>query len=99
VQAADVNTTDGQLITGNYTLLKDPLHVFGYGNVVPVVTQKALEKEGPAFVDTINEVSSMLTNGAVQELNAAVDLSGQDPRAAARQFLASHGFTLVSTGQ
>ena len=29
VQAADVNTTDAQLTTGNYRLLRDPRKVFG----------------------------------------------------------------------
>ena len=43
VQAADVNTTDGQLATGDYGLLRDPRHVFGWGNVVPVVSPRLLD--------------------------------------------------------
>ncbi|MFL5824105.1 MAG: glycine betaine ABC transporter substrate-binding protein [Solirubrobacteraceae bacterium] len=91
VQAADVTTTDGALSTGSYTLLSDPLGVFGWGNVVPVVSMKALAMEGPAFATTINEVSSLLTTAVIRDLNAQVDLAGQDPRVVAGQFLAENG--------
>jgi len=97
VQAADVNTTDGQLTTGNYVLLKDPLNVLGWGNVVPVVSTQVVQAEGPAFVATINRVSALLTLQAIRQLNAAVDLSGEDPAAVAQQFLAAHGLAPAST--
>jgi osmoprotectant transport system substrate-binding protein len=98
VQAADVNTTDGQLTTGNYVLLKDPLKVLGWGNIVPVVSAQVLQNEGPAFAATINRVSALLTQQAIRQLNAAVDLSGEDPAAVAQQFLAAHGLAPASTG-
>jgi osmoprotectant transport system substrate-binding protein len=91
VQAADVNTTDAQLTSGNYTLLSDPRHVFGIGNVVPVVSSQVLDEEGPAFADTVNKVSALLTLPAIRALNAAVDLGGQDPSNVARRFLVDHG--------
>ena len=91
VQAADVNTTDGQLTTGNYVLLKDPMKVLGWGNVVPVVSAKVLQAEGPAFAKTINRVSKLLTLQAIRQLNAAVDIYNEDPSAVAQQFLAAHG--------
>ncbi len=91
VQAAYVNTTDGELTTGDYTLLTDTDRVFGIGNVVPVVTSQVLDEEGPAFAATINRVSSLLTLSAIREMNAAVDLSGQDPDGVAKRFLADHG--------
>jgi osmoprotectant transport system substrate-binding protein len=91
VQAANVTTTDAALSTGNYTLLSDPVGVFGWGNVVPVVSKKALAMEGPAFATTINQVSALLTTAVIRELNAQVDMSGQDPRVVAEQFLAENG--------
>lgn len=97
VQAADVNSTDGQLSNDSYALLRDTSHVFGFGNVVPVVTQKALDKEGPAFVATINAVSALLTTPVMRQLNAAVALEHQDPTTVAKQFLEAHH--LVSTAQ
>ena len=91
VQAAVVNTTDAELTTGNYTLLGDPLRVFGIGNVVPVVSSQVLDQEGPAFADTVNKVSALLTLPTIRALNAAVDLWGQDPASVARRFLVDHG--------
>jgi osmoprotectant transport system substrate-binding protein len=91
VQAAEVNSTDGELTTGNYTLLDDPKKVLGVGNVVPVVSQQVLASEGPAFAATINRVSSLLTVQVMRALNAAVDVAGEDPAAVAKRFLVDHG--------
>jgi osmoprotectant transport system substrate-binding protein len=91
VQAADLNTTDGELASGDYTLLRDPRTVFGWGNVVPVVSVKALSAEGPAFATTINRVDGLLTRSVMRQLNADVDVSHQDPAAVAKQFLQTHG--------
>jgi osmoprotectant transport system substrate-binding protein len=91
VQAAVVNTTDPQLLTGDYPLLSDPMDVFGWGNVVPVASAKALAAEGPVFAATINRVSALLTLPEMRELNAAVVLDNQDPAVVAQQFLQSAG--------
>ena len=79
MQAAVVNTTDPQLLTGEYPLLSDPMDVFGWGNVVPVASAKVLAAEGPVFAATVNRVSALLTLPQMRELNAAVVLDGQDP--------------------
>jgi osmoprotectant transport system substrate-binding protein len=91
VQAAYVNSTDGQLASGDYQLLADHRRIFGWGNVMPVVSTKALIEEGPAFVATIERVSQMLTTPVMRELNAAVDVAKQDPAGVAKQFLETHG--------
>jgi osmoprotectant transport system substrate-binding protein len=91
VQAADVNTTDGQLASGDYALLRDPRRIFGWGNVVPVVSAQALTAEGPAFEVTIERVDDTLTTDVMRRLNQAVDISHQDPAAVARQYLETHG--------
>jgi osmoprotectant transport system substrate-binding protein len=94
---ADVNTTDGQLITGNDTLLRDPLRAFGFGNVVPVVPIKVLEAEGPQFAATLNRVTALLTAATMRQLNAAVDVDGQDPKVVAATFLQVHGLVAPTT--
>jgi osmoprotectant transport system substrate-binding protein len=90
VQAAVVNTTDGELASSQYVLLSDPQHVFGWGNVVPVVSQNALVQEGPAFMATINEVTALLTERVMRQLNADVAVLGEDPVKVAQQFLEAH---------
>ena len=96
IQAADVNTTDGDLASGDYRVLRDPSHVLGWGNVVPVVTQKTLEKEGPRFAATINSVNSLLTLPAMRQMNEQVE-QHVDPATVAARFLETHG--LIAPGQ
>jgi osmoprotectant transport system substrate-binding protein len=91
VQAAYVNSTDGPLASGDYRLLADHRRIFGWGNIVPVVSAKALAAEGPAFAETIERVDRMLTTPVMRQLNAAVDVAKQDPAAVAKQFLQTHG--------
>jgi osmoprotectant transport system substrate-binding protein len=91
VQAADITTTDGQLASGDYAVLADPRHLFGFGNVVPVVSAKVLAAEGPAFAATLDRVDRLLTLPVIRQLNLAVDIAGQDPTAVATQFLETHG--------
>jgi osmoprotectant transport system substrate-binding protein len=91
VQAAYVNSTDGQLASGDYRLLSDDRGIFGSGNVVPVVSAAALAKEGPAFAATVQRVDRALTTPVMRRLNAAVDVAKQDPAAVAKQFLQTHG--------
>jgi len=91
VDVQNVFSTDGQLLSGKFTVLADPKHVFGYQNVAPVVRKSVLAAEGPAFEQTLNKVSSLLTIKAIQQMNAAVSLDKQAPAAVARQFLAANG--------
>jgi glycine betaine/choline ABC-type transport system substrate-binding protein len=91
VQAAYVNSTDGQLASGDYRVLSDNRRIFGWGNVVPVVSATALAKEGPVFAATVERVDRALTTPVMRRLNAAVDVAKQDPAAVATQFLETHG--------
>jgi osmoprotectant transport system substrate-binding protein len=91
VQAAYMTTTDGELAGTTFTMLADPLRVFGWGNVMPVVRAAVLAAEGPDFAATINRVSALLTLPVMRRLNAAVELAQQDPALVAHQFLAEHG--------
>ena len=91
IQVANVMTTDGQLAGGNYTVLADPRNTFGWGNAVPVVSQKALTAEGPTFGATVDRVSALLSTDVMRDLNQAVDVAGEDANAVARTFLETHG--------
>lgn len=91
VQVADGFTTDPPLTTGKYTILNDPKKVFGFQNVAMIVKQSVLNAEGPAFAQTINAVSALLTLPAIQKMNAAVSLDQQSPSSVAHAFLAANG--------
>jgi osmoprotectant transport system substrate-binding protein len=91
VDTQDVFTTDGQLLGGKFKLLADPKHVFGFQNVAPIVKKSVLSAEGPAFEETVNKVSKLLTIPAIQQMNKAVSVEKQAPRSVAEQFLKANG--------
>ncbi len=88
VDAADVFTTDGQLQSSSaYVVLKDPKNLFGFQNEAPLVRQKVLDQQGPAFADTLNAVSAKLTTQVMRQMNASVVLRGESPAVVADTFL------------
>jgi osmoprotectant transport system substrate-binding protein len=91
VNVATIFTTDPQLKSGKYTVLTDTKNLFGFQNVAPVVKQSLLSTEGPAFTQTINKVSSLLTLPAIIQMNAAVALDQQSPASVAQSFLKANG--------
>jgi osmoprotectant transport system substrate-binding protein len=91
VNSADAFSTDGQLTTGKYVALQDPKHIMGFQHIAPVVKKSLLASEGPAFAQTLNWVDSLLTQQAILQMNAAIQLHHIDPAVVARQFLAANG--------
>jgi osmoprotectant transport system substrate-binding protein len=90
VEAADVFTTDPQLVGGDYTVLKDPKAVFGFQNLAPVVSRKVLDAQGRAFAETLDAVSGTLTTAAMRKMNAAVAVDKRSPADVAREFLSAN---------
>jgi osmoprotectant transport system substrate-binding protein len=90
VDAIDVFTTDGQLSEGKFVVLKDPKGLFGFQNGVPLVRRDVLSREGPAFAQTLNAVSALLTTSEMRHMNAAMSVGAKSPAAVADQFLRSH---------
>jgi osmoprotectant transport system substrate-binding protein len=93
VDVQNVFTTDGQLLGGKFKLLADPKHVFGFQNVAPLVKQSTVAAEGPAFVQTLNKVSALLTINAIQQMNAAVSIDKQSASSVAAKFLQDNGLS------
>jgi osmoprotectant transport system substrate-binding protein len=93
VDVQNVFTTDGQLLGGKFKLLADPKHVFGYQNVAPLVKQSVVAAEGPAFAQTLNKVSALLTINAIQQMNAAVSIDKQSAASVAATFLKDNGLS------
>jgi osmoprotectant transport system substrate-binding protein len=87
VDTIAIFTTDGQLLAHQYAVLSDPKNIFGYQNVAPVVRKSVLKREGAAFAQTLNAVSSRLTTKVMQRMNAEVVLDHRTPAAVARRFL------------
>jgi osmoprotectant transport system substrate-binding protein len=93
VDTIAIFTTDPQLASGKYAVLTDTKGIFGYQQVVPVVKKSVLAKEGPAFEQTLNAVSKLLTFQAIIAMNKAVAIDQQDPGAVAKAFLQANHIT------
>ena len=92
VDSANVFSTDAQLASGKYTVLKDPEGVFGFQNILFVMDKKKYDAEGGAqFMDIINKVNSLLTAEAMRSMNSAVDIDKKKPAEVAKAFLQANG--------
>jgi osmoprotectant transport system substrate-binding protein len=80
VLAAGIFSTDPQLISTKYVVLRDPKNIFGFQHVAPIVSRK-LVRENPEVLPTLNRVSSLLTLKAMIAMNKAVAI---DKRSAAK---------------
>jgi len=91
VLAADVFTTDPQLLSGKYVQLRDPKNMFGFQYVAPVVDRDLVSENGARFTSTINKVSSLLTVQAMQAMNKAVGVDKKPAAKVADAFLRANG--------
>ena len=92
IRAGDGLSTDPPLGPGsNYTVLGDPRHVTGFGNVAPVVTTSVLEASDVSLAQTVNAVSAKLTLNAIAGMNRVVAVDKQDPATVAGAFLKANG--------
>jgi osmoprotectant transport system substrate-binding protein len=91
VDSADVFTTDPQLASGKYTVLKDPKGIFGFQNIAFVIDKdKLAQLGGDQFMSIINGVNKLLTTPAMSAMNKAVAIDKQDEATVAKQFLAAN---------
>jgi osmoprotectant transport system substrate-binding protein len=91
VLAADVFTTDPQLLSGKYVQLSDPKNMFGFQHVVPVVDRDLVAENGAKFSSTINKVTSLLTVRAIAAMNRAVGVNKKPAAKVAAAFLKANG--------
>jgi len=88
VDTANVFSTDAQLASGKYKVLKDPKGVFGFQNVLFVINKPKYEAlGGQQFMDVVNKVNALLTEEAMRSMNSAVDIDKKAPAEVAKAFL------------
>lgn len=91
VDVAVVFTTDGLLADADLVLLADDRRLQPVENVVPVVSQAALDRYGPRLAQALDAVSAALTTRGLVVLSWRVDVAGQDVAAEARGWLLRRG--------
>ena len=87
---AVLDTTDGNLATGDLVLLADDRHLQPAENVVPVITGSALARYGKRLADAVNAVSAQLTAQALLFMDWRIEVAGNDVMAEARGWLERH---------
>jgi osmoprotectant transport system substrate-binding protein len=86
IDAGNVFTTDPQLASGKYTVLKDPKNIFGFQNIALVVNKNKVNA-CPNLMTTVNGINKLLTTPAIIAMNKAVAIDKQQPAAVAKAFL------------
>ena len=87
----EVFTTDGRIKALDLTVLEDDKAFFPKYNVAPVLTQAVVE-EHPAVKELFAPVVEKLTDDVLIDLNARVDVDGEDPADVAIAWLREAGF-------
>jgi osmoprotectant transport system substrate-binding protein len=87
VEAAAIFTTDPQLISTNYVVLREPRNMFGFQFVAPVLDKDLVSENSSAFTSTVNKVSSLLTTRAMIAMNKAVAIDKKSAASVAKAFL------------
>ena len=91
---ADVSivfTTDPQIKRENEVLLEDDKGMFPPYNSTLLLKTDTVKKAGPDLTTVVEQVNKGLTDEAMQELNARVDLDKSDPAQVAQEYLTETG--------
>ncbi|MFI0983542.1 glycine betaine ABC transporter substrate-binding protein [Streptomyces sp. NPDC021093] len=86
----EVFTTDGRIKAMDLVVMEDDKRFFPNYNAAPEVNSETLKKH-PAIADLLAPVTAKLSNEVAQDLNAKVDVDGDDPHAVAKEWLVGEG--------
>jgi len=87
----EVFTTDGRIKSMNLVVMKDDKKFFPNYNAAPTVNTDTLKK-WPAIAEVLDPVTAKLDNTVAQDLNAKVDVDGEDPHQVALDWMVDEGF-------
>ncbi|MEW2488670.1 glycine betaine ABC transporter substrate-binding protein [Streptomyces sp. NPDC048411] len=87
----EVYTTDGRIKAMDLDVLVDDKHFFPNYNAAPVIHTATFDKY-PEIAELLDPVSRRLTTEVAQQLNAKVDVDGEDPHKVAKDWLIAEGF-------
>lgn len=87
----EVFTTDGRIKSMNLVVMADDKKFFPNYNAAPMINTKTLEK-WPAIPKVLDPISKKLNNSVAQDLNAKVDVDGEDPHQVALDWMKEEGF-------
>ncbi|MDI3408001.1 glycine betaine ABC transporter substrate-binding protein [Streptomyces cavernicola] len=87
----EVFTTDGRIKAMDLTVMADDKRFFPNYNAAPEINSESL-KEFPEIADVLAPITAKLDNDVARELNARVDVDGEDPHKVALDWMVREGF-------
>ncbi|WP_128428809.1 glycine betaine ABC transporter substrate-binding protein [Streptomyces cyaneus] len=87
----EVFTTDGRIKSMNLVVMQDDRKFFPNYNAAPMINSETLKK-WPAIADVLDPITKKLNNAVAQDLNAKVDVDGEDPHQVALDWMKAEGF-------
>ncbi|WSQ09567.1 glycine betaine ABC transporter substrate-binding protein [Streptomyces sp. NBC_01231] len=87
----EVFTTDGRIRSMHLVVMGDDRKFFPNYNAAPMIRTATLEK-WPAIAAVLDPITRKLDNSVARELNAKVDVDGEDPHQVALDWLKGEGF-------
>ncbi|MET9554917.1 glycine betaine ABC transporter substrate-binding protein [Streptomyces sp. NPDC006645] len=87
----EVFTTDGRIKAMKLDTVTDDKHFFPNYNAAPAI-HSATYKKYPEIAGLLDPLSERLNTQVARELNAKVDVDGQDPHKVAKDWLIEEGF-------
>lgn len=88
IDAANIFSTDPNLISKGWVALEDTNKVFLAANILPVITKS---KVTPEVTEALNAVSAKLTTPLLLDMDKKVIADKADPQTVAKEFLTSNG--------
>lgn len=89
-----VFTTDGRIPGLNLRVLEDDREFFPLYNLSMVVREEVLEAN-PEIEEVLDQIRPLITNEVMLDLNARVDIDGEDPAIVARDWLVEEGLVAM----
>ncbi|WP_326582450.1 glycine betaine ABC transporter substrate-binding protein [Streptomyces sp. NBC_00481] len=87
----EVYTTDGRIASMKLAVMADDRRFFPHYNAAPEINSATL-KEWPEIADVLAPITKKLNNDVARELNARVDVDGEDPHRVALEWMVAEGF-------
>lgn len=88
----EVFDTDGRIKALNLTTLKDDKKFFPIYNPAVTMRKQVYDKAPAAFTKAFGGIAAKLNTKIMRELNAKVDVEGQDPAIVAKDWMTKEGF-------
>ncbi len=82
--------TDGEISAYDLVVLEDDQNLFPPYQIAPIVSQSALD-QNPGIADALNQLSPLLNDGVMRQLNYEVSGNQREPAEVAREFLVDSG--------